>query len=342
MKLSKLYSNRSDAFEPIVFRDGLNVIMAEIRVPENRNKDTHNLGKTTLGILLDFCLLSRRDAKMFLFKHEELFGEFVFFLEVKLDSGGYITIRRSVDEASKISFKRHLTPGQDFQDLHESQWDHYKVPFDRSKVILDGIFNLAAVRPWDFRKGLGYFLRTQDDYSDVFKLKRFASEHADWKPYVTHILGFNADLIASFYEVEIEIAKLRTSEKAIQSELGGSVEDLGRIEGLLLLKQQQVEKQQKRLDGFDFRDQDMEKTKDLVDDIDEEIAELNAERYSLMFNRKKLLASLEDGEIAFDPDQAAKLFAEVGVLFGGQIRRDYDQLISFNVAITEERRGYLL
>lgn len=342
MKLSRIYSNRDEAFTPIDFNDGLNVVLAEIRVPENRNKDTHNLGKTTLGLLLDFCLLARRDARMFLFKHEELFDDFVFYLELELESGSYVTIRRSVKEATKISFKRHASPGQDFQHLPEEQWDHYKVAFDRSKVILDGLLNLSAVHPWDFRKGLGYFLRTQDDYSDVFQLKRFASKHADWKPYVAHILGFDAQLFSDFYRQEAQIDTLRANERTIQSELGGSVEDLSRVEGLLLLKQQQAEKQQMKLDSFDFRDQDKAKTKDLVDQIDQEIANLNAERYTLMYNRKKILSSLDDGEIAFDPERAARLFEEAGVLFSGQIKRDYEQLIAFNAAITEERRGYLL
>ena len=342
MKLSRLYANYEELFSPIDFRDGLNVVVAEIRVPENRNKDTHNLGKTTLGLLLDFCLLARRDAKMFLFKHEDLFKDFVFYLEIELSSGSYVTIRRAVEEASKISFKRHVAPGQDFQDLPEEQWDHYKVAFERSKAILDGLLDLTAVRPWDFRKGLGYFLRTQDDYSDVFQLKRFASEHADWKPYVAHMLGFDAQLISDFYAKEALISDLRANESTIQSELGGSIEDLSRIEGLLLLKRQQSEKQQAKLDSFDFRDQDKSKTKNLVDRIDEEIADLNAERYSLMYNRKKIISSLEDGEMAFDPERAARLFEEVGVLFEGQIKRDYEQLISFNAAITEERQGYLL
>ncbi|WP_211273026.1 hypothetical protein [Corynebacterium stationis] len=103
--------------------------------------------------------------------------------------------------------------------MSKAQWDHYKVAFKRSKEILDGILNLSAVRPWDFRKGLGYFLRTQDDYSDVFQLRRFASGHADWKPYVSHILGFNADLISEFYQQEVRIDELNSDEKAIRSEL---------------------------------------------------------------------------------------------------------------------------
>ncbi|WP_394274825.1 DUF2326 domain-containing protein [Luteococcus sp.] len=159
---------------------------------------------------------------------------------------------------------------------------------------------------------------------------------------MAHILGFDAQLISDFYEREARIDTLRADEKTIQSELGGSIEDLGRIEGLLLLKRQQAEKQQVKLDSFDFRDQDKAKTKDLVDQIDQEIADLNAERYTLMYNRKKILSSLDDGEMAFDPERAARLFEEAGVLFDGQIKRDYEQLIAFNAAITEERRGYLL
>ena len=82
MKLSRLYSNKPGLFEPLDFVQGLNVIMAEIRLPENRKKDTHNLGKTTLGRLLDFCFLAKRDPKFFLFKHLDMFQEFIFSLRL--------------------------------------------------------------------------------------------------------------------------------------------------------------------------------------------------------------------------------------------------------------------
>ena len=81
MKLSRLYSNKPELFEPVDFVAGLNVVMAEIRLPENRDKDTHNLGKTTLGRLLDFGFLAGRDPKFFLFKHLDLFKDFVFLPE---------------------------------------------------------------------------------------------------------------------------------------------------------------------------------------------------------------------------------------------------------------------
>ncbi|MGB2680749.1 MAG: DUF2326 domain-containing protein, partial [Candidatus Competibacter sp.] len=124
-------------------------------------------------------------------------------------------------------------------------------------------------------------------------------------------------------------------------ELGGSIEDISKIEGILLLKQKEAEKKQRLLDAFDFRTQDKDFTKQLVDNIDERIAELNAERYSLNQNRKKILSSLEEDQIFFNPEEAKRLFEEAGVLFKGQIKKDFQQLIAFNRAITDERRGYL-
>src|SRR6266478_2499823 len=107
MKLSRLYSNKPDIFVPIDFVSGLNVVMAEIRLPENKDKDTHNLGKTTLGLMLDFGFLAGRDGKFFIFKHFDLFKNFVFFLEIELADASFLTVRRGVEEATKISFKKH-------------------------------------------------------------------------------------------------------------------------------------------------------------------------------------------------------------------------------------------
>lgn len=341
MKLSRLYTNKPDLFEPVDFVQGLNVVIAEIRLPENRDKDTHNLGKTTLGRLLDFGFLAGRDPKFFLFKHLDLFKDFVFFLEIELQDASFVTVRRGVEEATKISFKKHQAGHQDLSELPLPEWDHQEVPFDRARELLDGLFDWRALKPWSFRKGLGYLLRSQDDFREVFQLRKFANAHADWKPFLAHVLGFDAQLVAQHYEKEEELSQKQATAQTIKNELGGSIEDISKIEGILLLKQKEAEKKQKLLDAFDFRAQDKGHTKQLVDGIDERIAALNAERYSMTQNRKKILASLEDDQILFSPDEAERLFDEVGVFFKGQIKKDFQQLIAFNRAITDERRGYL-
>lgn len=341
MKLSKLYSNKPDLFEPVDFVPGLNVVLAEIRLPENRNKDTHNLGKSTLGLLLDFCLLADRDPKFFLFKHLDLFSQFVFFLEIELEDASYVTVCRSVEKASKISFKKHEASHQDLTELPESKWDHRDMPFERAQDMIDSLLDWRALKPWSYRKGIGYQLRSQDDFRDVFQLHKFAGAHSDWKPFLAHILGFNAQLVELYYEKEDQIKEKEATANTIKNELGGSIEDISKIDGLLLLKQQDAEKKQTLLDAFDFRAQDKRHSKQLVDDIDEHIAALNAERYSLNQTKKKIIASLEEDQILFNPDEAQRLFEETGVLFKGQIKKDFEQLIAFNRAITEERRGYL-
>lgn len=342
MKLSKLYCDNPDLFGPIDFRTGLNVVLAEIRLPENRDKDTHNLGKTTLGRMIDFCFLAGRDPSFFLFKHEDLFKSFVFFLEIELADSALLTVRRGVEEATKISFKKHEASHQDFSELPEADWDHFNLPFERAREMMDSLLDWRGVAPWDYRKGIGYQLRSQDDFQDVFQLRRFSvGKHKDWKPYVAHILGFDHKLIKQHYEKREHLDEKKATAETVKTELGGSVDDISKIEGILQLKRKEADKKQKLLDAFDFRQQDKARTKEVVEEIDARIAALNSQRYSLSQSRKKIVASLEEDQILFNPDEAQRLFKEAGVLFAGQIMRDYDQLIAFNRALTVERRKYL-
>lgn len=341
MKLSKLYSNRPEVFEPISFNPGLNVVLAEIRVPENRKKDTHNLGKSTLGQLIDFALLAGRKPTFFLFKHPELFDVFVFFLEIELLDGSFVTVRRSVLHHSRIAFKRHAKAGLDLSDAPDSAWDHTEVPFDKARDLLDGLLDLRDLKPWGYRKIVGYLLRSQYDFEEVFQLRKFASAHKDWKPFLAHVLGFDGDAVAQHYAKEEELETKRGEERVIERELGGSIADLSKIEGMLLLKQADAEKRRRLLDAFDFREADKQQTRVVVDDLDISIAQLNSERYSLLQVRKKITASLADDEILFDVNRAAEVFQDAGVFFGGQLKRDFQQLIEFNRAITEERGIYL-
>ena len=55
-----------------------------------------------------------------------------------------------------------------------SEWDHHDMPFERARDMLDGLLDWRALKPWSYRKGLGYLLRSQDDFRDVFHLRKFA------------------------------------------------------------------------------------------------------------------------------------------------------------------------
>ncbi|APZ95367.1 DUF2326 domain-containing protein [Fuerstiella marisgermanici] len=342
MRLSTIYSNLPNGFRRIDFNPGLNVVLGDIRDPENRDKSVHNLGKTTLARVIDFCLCRKKDPKFFLFKHEEMFKDFVFFLELETLSGQYLTIRRSVAEASKLSFATHPTPRRNLVDSDSADWDHEYVGFDSGKQILDGLLGLSAVKPWDFRVPVGYSLRTQSDFTDVFQLaKNAAGKHRYWKPYVAHILGFDAQLVVQGYDIEDAIEALKQKIATLRLELGAADIDLDEVRGLIKIKEEDVSALQAAADKFDFEINDSAINTEVVEQLDAELAELNTTRYSLSRTRKRIVDSLQAENIQFRPNAARKLFEEAGVVFPYQVKREFDDLVRFNREIAEERIEYL-
>jgi uncharacterized protein YydD (DUF2326 family) len=108
-----------------------------------------------------------------------------------------------------------------------ADWDHREMPFDRARDLLDGLLDWRALKPWTFRKGLGYLLRSQDDFRDVFHLRKFAAAHSDWKPFLAHVLGFDAQLVAQHIRRKNNSQKSRQQHRP-SKELGGSVEDISK------------------------------------------------------------------------------------------------------------------
>jgi uncharacterized protein YydD (DUF2326 family) len=166
MQLSHLYSSASNLFDDISFNslehaNTLNVVFARVTKPKARERDSHNLGKTTLVYLIDFCLLrsTSGDSEFFLVKHAGRFNDGAFFLEVATKPGAFVTIRRAVNDQTKIGLKFHDKPRLDFRKLPPDQWDHWDVAIDPAREILDAHLNLAAITPWDYRKGI--FARLQ-------------------------------------------------------------------------------------------------------------------------------------------------------------------------------------
>ncbi len=340
MILTKLYSNMDKKFEPIVFKKGLNIVLGEIRLYENMKKDTHNLGKSTLALLLDYCLLKGKSQNFFLFKHFDVFKKFVFFLELEYDNGKYLTIKRGVENNSKISFIKHSEKLRDFVYLSDDEWNHSNLDFDKAKLELDSILNLEVIKPWDYRKPVSYALRSQDDYGDVFQLRKFG-KHIDWKPYLSKLLGLNSDLVQSQYELKEKFEKAKVVKKRLEKELNGFTDSLDKLEGLILIKNEETQKIKQQLDAFDFELEDSSVNKSLVENIDTQLAQYNKDRYYLSTAIEKLEVSLNKDKIIFSSKEAQSIFEEVGVLFDGQIKKSYDELIQFNKDITKERQSYL-
>jgi uncharacterized protein YydD (DUF2326 family) len=340
--LSKLYSNLPGKFEPIEFKPGLNVVLAEIRLPENREKDSHNLGKTTVGRLIDYCLLSEREETFFLFKHEEVFLDFVFYLEVQLFDGTYVTVRRPVTPHSRISIHVHGEKIDPQNRPPRAEWLHVDVPIERATAILDGIFDLSAIKGWPYRKALGYFLRSQEDFHDVFRLFQFsAGKHLYWKPFVAHLLGLDADLIARHYELKEQVDDATQRITTLRAELDIGEKTIDEVNGLIAIRANEIAELEEQLSNFDFSVQEGKVNRALIDEIDTQINSLNKLRYQLGQRAKLIDAALVKNSITFNVEDATRLFEEYQIIFPNQLKTDFNDLINFNHAITEERTKYL-
>src|ERR1700728_4024236 len=124
MQISRIYSNKPSVFSPITLNygdeaDRLNVIYGEVRKPADKTRDSHNLGKTTLLHLIDFLLLRGMSPAHFLQKHKDRFEAFLFFIELRLNSGQFVTVRRGADNPNSVALTLHNEPGLQFADAAE-------------------------------------------------------------------------------------------------------------------------------------------------------------------------------------------------------------------------------
>lgn len=342
MKISKIYSNFPNIFEAISFNEGFNVIIGEIQLHGNKDKDSHNLGKSKLADLIDFGFLKKRSSTTFLFKHLERFANFVFFFEIKLNNDKFITIRRSVSNNTKIAIKRHDYNDQNYTYLPSQEWDYEKLSIDNAKLLLDSMLDLSAISPWDYRMAVSYALRRQDDFNDIFQLKKFGPKHIHWKPYIGHLLGFDAELLINNYELKNSIEKINEKLVELQKEIGlrqGNDEEM--LKDALAHKKRSAIALEEQLESLNFSDSDVKAVEELSDNIDVEIEELNRVRYYLSSNLKKLRKAQSKEPTDFDVNRTAQLFEEAGILLGEQIKKSYEQLVQFNRSITVERAAFV-
>jgi len=335
MKLSKIYSN--EPFHEVVFNDGFNVILGQVTKPKDKDVDSHNLGKTTLIHVIDFLMLKQLKKEHFFIKHENLFKDYVFYLEILLNSGKYLTIRRSVAEQTKISFKTHDEKHQNF--LECDKWDDTNVSFDKAKKLLNRYLAFDVLPDRDYRKTITYFLRTQKDYDDVFQLsKNF--KHKDWKPLLLDLLGFKGEIANSKYTLEESREEKSKTISDLQKHFAVDTNEIDRIKGLIEIKSEEYNELQVKVDNFDFYAREKELNQELVESVETEIAENNALSYNLNYELSQIEESLRNN-LTYDLNEVIAVFKETKVFFPDTLKHSYEELIDFNKKLSVERSKYL-
>lgn len=340
MKLSCLYCSSEEAFPRIRFHAGLNVVFARVKNYHLTDKDSHNLGKTYLANVIDFCLLATIKQDHAFRRNSERFGGLVFYLEVICVSGKYVTIRRPV--SGRANIRIHVADGpMDLRNLSESGWTHRGLGEEKAQKQLDIELGLTAIDPFPYRKGLGYFLRRQNDYNDIFRISNFGiGKDRDWKPFMALLLGFDSNLVSEKYAIEEAITRLKADVASIEKEIGVTSEQLDEVRGKIQLLKDQIASLTKERDALRFFDQDMDLTKELVGDIEKQIGALNERRYRFMSQQEEISTALRT-DLSFELGQLRALFEEAQIYFPEALAKEYEELVEFNRGMTSARRSRL-
>lgn len=341
MKLRALYSNDPGRFPRIDFHDGLNVVFARVEDPTLANQDSHNLGKTFLIRVLDFACLGGTDKNHPFKVHADLFEDFVFFLELETNHGQFVTVRRAVSGRQSICINVATSSGQDYSSLPEKDWLHSGLGNDRGRQQLDSLLDLSAIRPYDYRKGLGYFLRRQADYDNEFLISRFGrGKDRDWKPFMALMLGFDHELIFTKYELDKREDEIGTAVRELESAAGRKSEEFDELRGVVEVKEREVNDLRARVNSFDFAEIESEITQETVQDIEGKIADLNEQSYGLQQERSEIERALRT-DFGFNVEELRDVFAEAEIALPGELLRSYEDLVAFNERISTARKTRL-
>lgn len=337
MKLSKIYCNKD--FKTVKFNGGLNVVLAKVANPKKKDEDSHNLGKTSLIELIDFLLLKGVKKSHTFKKHLNKFSDHIFYLEIELNNSNFLTVKRPVANHNCISFKEHRERNLNF--VSSDEWDVMDLNFTKSKKYLEEKLGFDVLEEWDFRKSVTYFLRNQYDYKDVFQLSKFSSgNHIYWKPFMFDLLGFDGVLPKKKYELDKEKEELNNIIKEFQNKFSVSSDEADKIKGAIEIKVGERDNLDEQINRFSFYEKERGLNRELVEEIETEISELNEAEYQLDYEIEKLKDSIES-KFDFDINLVETLFKEVNIFFPEQLKSDYQQLLEFNSKITRERNDQL-
>jgi uncharacterized protein YydD (DUF2326 family) len=330
LKLSRLYANNNSYFPDIKFRDGLNIVFANV-TKEHKDKSSHSLGKTTLVELLNFSLLKQIDKSFFLKK--DVFEEFIFYLEVEYESNKFVTIKRPVK--GKICIHRSVNK-EKLDYLDDKEWEFNALSLKKAKEIFDSFVSIKGLKENDFtyRNGLRYCLRKQTQYENTFKVNTSRETDSAWKPYLAQVLGINSSLVKEKYDSNKQVESLKNAIKEIEALPQESTQSL---EAEIAQLEAHISRVQVELDKFDFRKTDSEINSELVDNTSLEVSIFNKKLYEIDQRVLAINESLRT-EFTFDLDKVVELFKEVDIHFPDQLTNSYQDLINLNIQMSEGRK----
>jgi len=328
-------------FHTVIFKAGVNLILAD-RSKSAGDKDTTNaLGKSTLIEIIDFCLGNNTPPAKGL-RVEALQG-WAFTLEMTL-AGKDVSITRATDIPGFFAIEGKVddwpikpTPNKEgVPGLDTKKW---------RAVLAWALFGISeqasetGYKP-SARSLLSYFVRNQAvAYNTPFK---YFDNQKTWDIQVHNafLLGLNWEKAATWQQLKDQKNALDALKQAIKTgAVDGELASLGELEAERLRLSTQLEREREALSNFRVLPQYRE--------IEAQANGLTADLHHLVNANivdKRRLERYRDsvvGEDAPPDDRLEALYAEAGVALPGAVVKTLDDARAFNAKIITNRREFI-
>jgi uncharacterized protein YydD (DUF2326 family) len=343
-----IYGLSSDlpSFKRIIFRPGLNILLAEKSAGATDRQSRNGAGKTSLVELIHFLFGGNAD-KDSIFRSQAL-ASFSFEARLRI-AGTMIDVARSGSKPSRIRINgdSSVWPVAPTLDIKMGE---FVLSNDDWRVALGAmLFQLSPdidgeessrFRP-TFRSLFSYFVRRQNSGGFLSPTQHSSMQQAwDQQVAVSYLLGLDAGVPRQFQEV-------RTNEKAM-SELRKAAKEgsLGRyfstaadLRTRMTIADARARRLREQLDAFTVVPQ--------YSDLEQEASQITRE--ISVFNDqntadRELILQLEtaiNSELPPATTSLHRLYREAGVVLPGSVGKRFEEVAAFHEAVVKNRRSHL-
>jgi len=333
------------SFKTLVFKPGLNILLADKSEGANDRQSRNGAGKTSFVELVHF-LFGAEVRKESIFRSEEL-NEWTF--DVSADvAGETISAARSGSKPSRIVIKGAIENWPIAQHLDMTA-GHFEISNEQWKSNLGKLWFGLPLSSGDqsdrfqpsFRSLFSYFARRQLSGGFQQPMQHSTMQQTwDQQVSICYLLGLDWTIPGKFQQLRGQEKVAQELRKAAKSgDLGRYFGKAADLRTRLTIAEARAVRLREQLASFEVVPEYKELERE-ANDITREIDALNVDNVMDGDLLQQLRASLSE-EGAPDLGDVTKLYLEAGVILPDMVRRRFDEVERFHRSIIENRRAHL-
>lgn len=330
------------SFKKIVFKDGLNVILAE-RTKEATIKDSRNgLGKSTLIEIIHFCLGADKRETL---KNPRL-DNWTFILNLDLGGKTY-SISRNTADNNKIIIEGDCSDWKIKPTIDEKSRKQIISRNDWKKCLGILMFNLQPI--YDefeyvptFRSLISYFIRQNGQRGGFLTPFQQYKSQREWDIQINNafLLSLGWEYASKLQVIKDRVKFLNHLKKEAQSGLlANLMGNIGELEALKIRIEAQVQDEDSQLRSFKVHNQynQIERNADNLTKNIHELVNLNMTDRMILEHYEGSLSEEKDART----DKIIKIYKEAGLVFMDIVTKKIDEVLDFHRKVVANRKDFL-